>query len=114
MLIDVPASATTAAIGIDIYGKTNRIGYAWLANVIYSEERWVRCSLRWNGGIGTFGATAAAESSIRNAIRYDSPKLIRNTDLPVKRIELTAKNNGKFPVGTKITLMGIPNEQEET
>lgn len=114
MLLEVPGSTSTAAIGIDIYNSSGRIGYAWLSNVIYTETRWVRCSLRGSGGIYTFGATAAAESLIRNAIRYDSPALITDEDIPVTRIELTAKNNGKFPAGTKITLMGIPSEQEET
>lgn len=114
MLIEVPGSTQTAAIGIDIYNDNGRIGYAWLANVIYTDTRWVRCFLRGSGGIYTFGATAAAENLVRNATRYDSPNLITDKDLPVTKIELTAKNNGKFPTGTKISVRCIPNEQEES
>lgn len=114
MLIEVPGSTATAAIGIDIYNDNGRIDYAWLPNVIYTDTRWVRCFLRGSGGIYTFGATAAAETLVRNAIRYDSPNLITDKDLPVTKIELTAKNNGKFPAGTKISVRRIPNEQEES
>lgn len=113
ILVEVPVSDSTGAVGIEVYSKSTLISYSYIGNLINKENiKMAKLSAKRDHGAYVFNTVAINANSAPQKAgvgTLSETASLFPTENAITKISLYSSSNAiPLPIGTKITIEGEP------